>query len=226
MRVGKGGMMQAIAAAIVALGLAACSTSGSSAPPAATAQSAPSFGQKVENRLLLGDTNPPPAKSPAEQDKTKVFCPELAIQPGTAAYQLYLAGHDADPFSLRYQARFGRLARECNVDGQTVTIRIGFAGRVLVGPKGESGQTMTLPIRIVLLDYADKPVFSRLEQVAVPIPAGSGGADFSQILTTDPIPLPPDRMAGWRLRIGFDSGKAEKPARGHRHARQRLRGSR
>ncbi|HVV95332.1 MAG TPA: hypothetical protein VHD15_18120 [Hyphomicrobiales bacterium] len=219
MAVGMRSMMQAIAAAVVALALAACSTSSGSAPPAETAQSSPSFGQKVENLLLLGDTNPPPAKTAEEQDKTKVFCPELAIQPGTASYQLFLAGHTGDPFSQRYQARFGRLARECNVNGNSVTIRIGFAGRLIVGPKGDSGQTLTLPIRIVLLDYDDKPVFSRLEQVAVSIPPASGGADFSQIVTSDAIPLPPDRMAGWRLRIGFDTGKAEKPARGGHHRR-------
>src|SRR6185437_16804723 len=85
MGVGTRGIMQAIAAATMALGLAACSTSSSSAPPAGTAQSSPSFGQKVENMLLLGDANPPPAKTLEEQDKTKVFCPELAIQPGTAS---------------------------------------------------------------------------------------------------------------------------------------------
>jgi hypothetical protein len=222
MAIGKGDIMKPIAAVIMTLALAACSTTPSTPPPSGAAAPAPSFGQKVANLLSSGTTNPTPEE--VAEEKMRVFCPEFAIQPGTAAYQLYEPRHENDPFSLRYQARFGKLARECDVTGTTVTLKIGFAGRALVGPKGSGGTTLTLPVRLVLLDNDDKPVFSRLEQVAVAIPPGSGGADFSRIVTSDPIPIPPARLAGWKLRIGFDTGPAARPAHGARHPRARRHG--
>ena len=216
MAVCDGRMMRAIPAMILALGLAACSTAGDAPAPAAADGGAPSFGQKVTNLLLLGDANAGPAPAVGSDQKEQVFCPEIGVQPGTAAWQSGASGAvAADPFSVRYQGRFGKLVRACDV------IRIGFAGRVVVGPKGESGTTQTLPVRIVLLDNDDKPVFSRLERVAVAIPPGAGGADFAQVVQTDSMPIPPDHMSGWRLKIGFDTAAAKAPAKGGRHRRAR-----
>jgi hypothetical protein len=202
------------------VGLALCTAACSSGPPsAATADTSPSFGQKLENLVLLGTTNPSPA--PPREFKADVDCPTVDLQPGTAAYQLYVPGHQGDAYQLRYQARFGQFARECDVSGNQVTIRIGVSGRLVVGPKGNGGTTLTLPVRVALLNVHDRPVFSKLTPVAVSLAAGQGGADFREVVTVPAMPVPKDRLYGWYIRVGFDTGAATAPAKHRRrHARR------
>lgn len=199
----------------LALGTAACSE-GPSGPAAG---SSPSFGQKLENLVLLGTTNPAPALP--RQFKAEVDCPVVELQPGTAAYQLYVPGHQGDAFQLRYQARFGQFARECDVNGDQVTIRVGISGRLVLGPQGQSGTTLTLPVRVALLDFHDQPAFSKLTPITVTIPPGKGGEDFREVVVVPPFTVPKNRLSGWYIRVGFDTGAAAKPARGHhRHGRR------
>lgn len=201
-----------------AFGLALSAAGCSSTPPApAAADSSPSFGQKLENLVLLGTTNPSPA--PPREFKTEVDCPVVELQPGTAAYQLYVPGHQGDAFQLRYQARFGEFARECDVSGDQVTVRIGVSGRLVLGPKGESGTTLTLPVRVALLDFHDQPAFSKLVPISVTIPPGRGGEDFREVVVVPPMTVPKNRLHGWYIRVGFDTAAA-KPERHRRHGRR------
>jgi hypothetical protein len=213
---GRTSVVAALAAVGLAMGLAGCS-SGPSAG-AGSANASPSLGQKIQNLVLLGETNPPPIP-PAQGPKVEVSCPPVDIQAGTGAYQLYEAGHQGDAFHLRYQARFGTFARECNVSGNLVTMRIGVSGRLILGPAGEAGRTIAVPVRVALLDYDDKPVFSKLTVLQVAIPAGSGGEDFREVVETQPLPIPAGRMYGWNVRVGFDT-KAAAPA--HKASRRRV----
>jgi hypothetical protein len=207
----------------LALGTAGCSSPPP--PPGSVAAATPSLGEKIQNLVLLGSTNPPPAP-PASGPKVEVSCPSVDILPGTGAYQLYVAGHQGDPFNLRYQARFGQFARQCDVAGDQVTIRVGISGRVVVGPKGEAGHTLSVPVRIALLDYDDKPVFSKLTTIAVSIPAGSGGEDFREVIEVPPMAIPHGRLYGWSIKVGFDAkgSAATTPRERHRaHRRPTLR---
>jgi hypothetical protein len=153
------------------------------------------------------------AQTTTEAEPPDVNCPPIEIPPGTAAYQVYDRGGQGDPNSLAYQARFSRFARQCTAaPGSQVDIRAGVAGRLVIGPKGNAGRTIEVPVNLTLTDDGEKQLVSRTVKVRVDVPAGAGGADFQHVEDLGAFPIPPRKMAGWHLRIGFDVEKA-KPER-------------
>ena len=52
--------------------------------------------------------------------------------------------------NLRYQAGLSQTARECKLNGQTLTMRVGIQGRIILGPAGGPGQ-IELPIRLAVV---------------------------------------------------------------------------
>ena len=146
----------------------------------------------------------PQAPAPAGPDQVTIVCPKVEVQPGTAAYKL-TEGNPSDPFSVRYQASLGELVRECVNLGAEVSLRVGISGRVMVGPKGKSGTTLTVPLRIVVLDENDKPVFSRLVPLKVSIAANETGVNFTHVEGTNSMPIPANNLRGWKIRVGFDT---------------------
>jgi hypothetical protein len=168
---------------------------------ASTAASRASWFGDVASSLGLGSKSEDAASEPLSLDVT---CPSVDVPSGTATYQLFERVGQTEMTDLRYQGYFRRFARECKAEGDNVSIRVGVAGRLVTGPKGASGQTLELPIRFVLADTDDKPVVSRLVKVKVTIPANEGGEEFQQVEELGPIPMPPGRLSGWKLMVGFD----------------------
>ncbi|BCJ90161.1 hypothetical protein IZ6_08960 [Terrihabitans soli] len=145
-------------------------------------------------------TPPPPPK-----DKEPMFCPAILVQPGTAAFIQYERGKEGDPTSVRYQANFNQFARECVDLGAEVGVRIGIAGRALVGPKGVPGQKMEVPIRFVVIDDQQKVVLSRVTRLQVEIPPGQTGITFTHVEDIGSLPFPGNAFRRWGFRVGFDS---------------------
>lgn len=191
---------RARAAAVVSaacLALAACGTVNPDDPNRAAAN--PDAGTK----LLLGTTNPTPLQTPVD-DSLKRACPPVEILDGAAAHRVFDTAGSTDPFALRYQASIADTARECSSLGVEAAIRVGVAGRVILGPKGAPG-TYRVPLRIAVVDEASKPVYSQLHLIDVTIPAGESKADFTKIEDSISVPVPANRFAGWRILVGYDA---------------------
>ncbi len=75
--------------------------------------------------------------------------------------------------NLRYQAGLGQTARECKLNGQTLTMRVGIQGRIILGPAGGAGQ-IDLPIRLAVVHEGPEPktITTKLNRVPVTIPEG------------------------------------------------------
>src|SRR6185312_9291266 len=67
---------------------------------------------------------------------TDVECPSVQVRNGASTWQTPTGGSTTD---LRYQASLGQMARECALLGDTMTVKVGVEGRLLVGPKGTAG---------------------------------------------------------------------------------------
>ncbi len=183
--------------ALPALLAAGCSSS-SNAPSAE-----PSSGNRFKNMLFLGSANPAPAAANTAP-QIAYDCPSVDILPGTAAY---VVGDQNDPFNVRYQASMGQLARECTLQGDThIAMRVGVSGRLMVGPKGQTGTSHAVPVRIAVLNPEGKPVASKLVRVNVALPAGTAGADFVHVEDMGAIPLDGNKMRHWKVVVGFDGG--------------------
>jgi hypothetical protein len=132
-------------------------------------------------------------------------CPQVEVQDGTAAIRV--GGQDNQ--SVRYQFEVTQTARECKVEGAQFAIKVGVAGRLLVGPAGSAG-SYSAPVRIVVRnDTTSKPVISKLYKVEATADAASNlQAPFQ--LVSEPLLLPYEHKwadQDYTVLVGFDSAK-------------------
>jgi hypothetical protein len=206
-------------AAIAFLGgsCAACSTIESVVPSAGTLASLVSFNHSssdpAEQPVSTGVQTAAVDTGPKE-----VNCPQIEVQDGTSAMRV---GGDVNS-SVRYQFDITDTARECKVEGAQFAIKVGVAGRLIIGPAGTGG-AYSAPLRVVVRDdKTQKPVISKLYKVdanATPATTLQGPFQF----VTEPLMLPyKDKWADqdYTILVGFDTAHAapvEKRAR-RRHA--------
>ncbi len=133
-----------------------------------------------------------------------IDCPSVTILSGTAALQI---PQGVGATETRYQGTMGQLARECAILGETMTMRVGIEGRMLVGPKGGPGN-ITVPIRMSLVQEGTpkRTIISKFYTVQVSIPPGASQAIFSHVEDdlTFPMPSPPSALEKYIVYVGFD----------------------
>lgn len=110
------------------------------------------------------------------------YCPPVQIRPGTEALATYEKGHEGDPTFIKTQASLKTTARECSMAADTMTIKVGIAGRVVGGPLGKPDM-VNIPIRIAVTKQSDgTALFSQLYASKVALTAPTLTADFSQVM--------------------------------------------
>jgi hypothetical protein len=170
-------------------------------------------GSKLAN-LLGFKSNDAPAAPGAEV--RHIFCPQVIVLEGTAASQAY-AGTPASSANLRYQSALDDTARECTLEGEQLAIKIGVAGKVLLGPAGSPG-SFSVPVRMAILRERDnQPIISKLYHAAVTVAAGETRADFTIVSEPLRVPFIQDHAEDdYTIKVGIDDGaSADKPAGKH-----------
>jgi hypothetical protein len=198
---------KSILAAPVLLGLAGCGGHFG------TFDTPETGGSKLAN-LLGFKSNEPPAAPGAEV--RHIFCPEVVVLEGTAASQAY-AGTPPSSANLRYQYALGDTARECALDGDQLAIKIGVAGKMLLGPAGSPG-SFSVPVRMaVLREHDNQPIVSKLYRAAVTVAAGETRADFTIVSEPLHVPFIQDHSEDdYTIKVGIDEGAgADKSAGKH-----------
>ncbi|MGH6801535.1 MAG: hypothetical protein ACRECZ_09010 [Methylocella sp.] len=200
-------MAKSILAAPLALGLAGCGGHLGNFD-------VPEIGSSKLGNLLGFKSNDSPAVPGAEV--RHIFCPEVLILEGAAASQAY-AGTPPSSANLRYQYALGDTARECALEGDQLTIKIGVAGKVLLGPAGSPG-SFSVPVRMaVLREQNNEPLTSKLYHAMVTVPASATEADFTIVSEPLRVPFIQDHAEDdYTIKIGIDEGAAaDKPAGKH-----------
>ncbi len=130
-------------------------------------------------------------------------CPRVVMPARDANVTIYELGKAGDALSVMHRGELTKTARECQVEGNRVTVKYGFSGRVLLGPKGRGGQ-IALPVRVALTDAKreavrsenlkvetavslEKPIgyFSAVRTVTFEVPVGSRPGEFEINVTFD-----------------------------------------
>jgi hypothetical protein len=158
-----------------------------------------------------GDGNAPVTATQQGQ-ATDIDCPGVTIRSGASAWQLPAGGSASN---IRYQGALGQLVRECTVLGETMTMRVGIEGRLLVGPKGGPG-SVKVPLRMALVAEGPqpRPIWSKFYNVDVDIPAGVSQAQFSLVEDDLTFPMPAGRkLDNYVVYVGFDPQGAAAAAR-------------
>ena len=196
-------MRQSRLVSLVACGLAAGLLAGCS-----------SVSESMALPALFGDGKPKVEGEVPDEFRLKPTCPEVEIRAEAESMRLYEGNKTGDANALRYQSSIQRVARDCDIVGEEVVVRVGVAGRVVAGPKGGAG-TVQVPLRVVVTDAAGKPVYSRAHIVPVSVEAPDYSALWSQV--DDQVRFSKAQSGEVSIIVGIDEmalkGGAAKPAR-------------
>ncbi|SFK04968.1 hypothetical protein [Methylocapsa palsarum] len=163
---------------------------------------------KPSNPLALDASGKAPAA-----DAPHVYCPEIVVLEGAAASQFH-SGNPPSNSNLRHQFSLGEVARECALQGDQLTIKVGLSGNVLLGPAGSPG-SFSVPLRVAVIRQSDeKPVVSKLYRAPATIGAGQTQASFTMVSDTLSVPFIHDHAEDdYSIKVGIDEGSgAEKSA--------------
>ncbi len=190
------------AAAALLLGLAACSSGG---PTAATGNQgggssfAETFGSSTGAFAQAGGAAGTATFDPAD-------CPPIDIRHGTSTLSVTTVSRDPSAVALRYQGTIGQTARECALAGQSLTIKVGVHGRIIVGPAGGPGR-VDVPIRFALVQEGIEPktIWTRFYNIPVTVGEGQNQVAFTHVEDNLTVPRP-DAAAldAYVIYIGFD----------------------
>ncbi len=158
-------------------------------------------GDSLKN---LGATNTADSKvAGVGSPETDVECPTIQVRNGASTWQTPLGVSTTD---LRYQASLGQMARECAILGDTMTVKVGVEGRLLVGPKGSPGN-IEVPLRLALVQEGPSPksIWTKFYAVQVNVQPGQSGMPFTQVEDDLTFALPPNKdITAYVIYVGFD----------------------
>jgi hypothetical protein len=130
-------------------------------------------------------------------------CPQFATFPSTQVVTIYEPGREGDALAVVHRGEITQTARECQVDGAHVSIKYGFSGRILLGPRGKAGH-VGLPVDIVLTDATKQRVQGDSLRVEVDITPDQPIGYFSSVRTiTFDVPQG-GRTADYKLYVAFE----------------------
>ena len=161
-----------------------------------------------EKTAVEGVTVTAPQKEVTAADfvKKNDYCPPIQIRAGTASMTVYERGRENETQYVRYLASITQTARECTMVGDTLTIKVGIAGRVVAGPKG-SAASVTLPLRVAVAKQfgGTAPFFSELFKLPVSLTAPTFGANYNKVFDQVTVTAGPNDR-DLIIYVGFDEG--------------------
>jgi hypothetical protein len=194
--------------------VASCATVESPLGPIGNASAPGTPGAtKSGGVVTFGDSEGQVMAAAQASGSLDIDCPSVTVRSGAAAWQI---SSGSGPNNVRYQGSLGQLARECAVLGETMTMRVGVEGRVLVGPQGGAGN-VNVPLRIALVAEGPtpRPIWSKFYSVPVAVPANASQAIFSQVEDDLTFPIPPNkRVDNYIVYVGFDPQGAASASKG------------
>ncbi len=131
-------------------------------------------------------------------------CPAINIPTGSAAY----GTPNGSQFSI------SNFARECDLaSGDTVTIKVGVEGHVVLA--GSGGGSYSAPVRITIRDREEKVAYTKVIRVTASVAPGAGNGAFRMVDTSAPITIGLQQpLSSYDIVVGFDGkGLASAPPR-------------
>jgi hypothetical protein len=176
---------------------------GSSVFGSSSSQSSPSPGVSEEQLLSA-------AKSDVDSVGTPVGevahgCPRLSISPHGGHLTIYEDGRAGDGLAIMHRGEITKTARECQIEPGRVTVRYGFSGRVLLGPRGHAGN-VKLPINVTVTDAKRAKVKGDVVSVDATVAVDNPIGYFSTVRTVT-FDIPEGTRPGeFEVFVGFDQG--------------------
>lgn len=107
-------------------------------------------------------------------------CPQVVAWPRDRLLTVYQPGHIGDQTAVVHRGEITKMARECQLYSDRVIVKYGFAGRVLLGPKGGPG-TVTLGVNIRVSGANKNTLATDKMNVTTTIPPDAPAGYFSMV---------------------------------------------
>jgi len=107
-------------------------------------------------------------------------CPQVVAWPRDRLLTVYQPGHVGEATAVIHRGEITKMARECQLYSDRVVVKYGFAGRVLLGPKGGPG-TVTFAVNIRVGGTGQTTLATDKMNISATIPAGDPAGYFSMV---------------------------------------------
>jgi hypothetical protein len=130
-------------------------------------------------------------------------CPRFQVWAREGYVTIYEPGRVGDGLAVMHRGEITKTARECQIEPGRITVKYGFSGRVLLGPKGKSGR-VSLPLNVFVTDAKHEKLVTDKVKIDVDIALEKPIGYFSMVRTVS-FPMPEgSRPAEFEVFVGFD----------------------
>ena len=130
-------------------------------------------------------------------------CPRFQVWSREGYVTIYEPGKVGDGLAVMHRGEITKTARECQVEPGQITVKYGFSGRVLLGPKGRTGR-VTLPLNVFVTDAKREKVVTDKVKVDVDVAVEKPIGYFSFVRTITFTVPEGSRHAEFEVYVGFD----------------------
>ena len=134
-------------------------------------------------------------------------CPQVVAWPRDRLLTIYQPGHVGDTLAVVHRGEITKMARECQLYSDRVIVKYGFAGRVLLGPKGGPG-TVTLAVNVRVAGSQQNTLATDKMSVTTTIPPGSPAGYFSMVREIAFPIVVGTRPEDYKVFVSFDRNMA------------------
>lgn len=130
-------------------------------------------------------------------------CPRFNVWTRDGNVTIYEQGRTGDGLAVLHRGEITKTARECRLEGNRLTIKYGFSGKVLLGPRGKSGNVQ-LPLTVFVTDAKRERVAQDVVRIDVPVALDKPIGYFSSVREVT-VTLPEGSRPGeYEVFVGFD----------------------
>jgi len=130
-------------------------------------------------------------------------CPRFVPWPRDSYLTIYEPGRVGDGLAIMHRGEITKTARECHMNGSQVTVKYGFSGRILLGPRGHSGP-ISLPINVFVQDSGRQKITEDKLRVDATVAVENPIGYFSAVRTVT-FNVPEGARPGeFEVFVGFD----------------------
>lgn len=130
-------------------------------------------------------------------------CPRFVVWPRDNTVTIYEPGKAGDGLAIMHRGEITKTARECQIEPGRVTVKYGFSGRVLLGPRGKSG-VVRLPLNVFVTDAKREKLRTDAMSVDVPVAVEKPIGYFSTVRSVTFDIKEGTRPGDYRIFVGFD----------------------
>lgn len=170
------------------------------------------FGQKkdsgssgITTESLLSAAKAEGAASDVSAGDIAGGCPRFSVWGREGQVTIYEPGRIGDGLGVVHRGEITKTARECRQEGNRVTVKYGFSGKVLLGPRGKTGNVQ-LPLQVFVADARREKVVTDKVRIDVPVALDNPIGYFSSVKEVTFTVPEGARPGEFEVFVGFERG--------------------